>query len=490
MNKYRQHAFLAIISIWFMAPMAMATEISGYIPSELRHRYPDDSFIIKVNDFAKEGMGFSNRFFHDSRQVKIDDQGYFKIELHVPSTYFYIAFEGLYGNGSERQLLTEAYLVKREGHLHMDLSASPLSFSGNLGPLIELQVAINSEIRSKKGKPYGEWESYFDYLVKWHGRVLKSIDRLVNEYIESVDAMGREIVAVNALSRLSSSIFGLVPDWLDRAKKQNLDSVPLYAVYDTIKKGFLHSSPSNEVLLNASGYAGAWLNMNYVSLVMNGHKAKSDTLMITLFEAIEGVSDPLLRDQLLMVYYFLPSYKNADFSKLNEAIDLATNTTVKNHMSRLKVEQLEMPKVKNFAFLDEAGREVSIADFEGKVSVVHFWFNGCVGCRFLADFMDDVIAVYRDYDDVQFIDVNVDKEFERWKDGVASGKYTNPHEINLWTGSVGNRHPLLETYNFVGFPQLMVVNKEGRLVTAKASSLRTNKVEFKDKLSVLIEEHR
>lgn len=490
MNKNKRHVFLAIILNWCVVPIAMATEISGHIPPELRHRYPDDSFTIKVNDFAKEGMGFSNRFFHNSREVKIDDQGHFIIKLDVLSSYFYISFEGLYGNESERQLLTEAYLVKRDGRLHMDLSASPLSLSGDLGRLMELQIGVDSEIGSWKGKPYGEWESYFDYLTGWYGRALKSIDGLVNKFSQSVDETACEIVALNALGRLSSSIFSLVPNWLDHAKTQNLDSVPLYRVYDTVKKSFLQSSPSEGVLLNAVSYARAWLNMNYVCLVMSGFQTKSPSLMMTLFEAVEGVSDALLRDQLLMGYYFLPNYKNADLSKLNDAIDLATSNTVKNHMSRLKAEQLEMPKVKNFIFLDEAGREVSIANFEGKVSVVHFWFNGCSGCRILTELMEDVITAYRNHDDVQFIDVNVDKERQRWIDGAATGEYTNPHEISLWTGPAGNRHPLLETYNFVGFPQLMVVDKEGRLVTAKASSLRSNKVEFKDKLSALIEEHR
>jgi|GEM_PF-5212378 len=490
MNGFHVQRLLTLVVLGLVSTATMAMELSGYIPPGLRYHYPENSFTIKINDFANQGIGFSNRFFHDTREVSIDEKGYFSIQIDVPSTYFYITFEGLYGMEPKRQLLTDPLLVRSDGKLHLDLSVSPLSYAGDLHPLVELQLHMIQKARSNKGKPFDEWESYFDYLVQWHGETLKSLDTLVERYSESVEPIAREIITLNAISQLSSSIVGLLPTWMSRARTQNLDVAPLFSVYDTVSKGFLPLSPSNDALKNSINYAATWLKMNRTDLMLREGVIQPDSVMSELFKRIPSVSDTLLRDRLLLSYYFLPEYKKSDFSNLSIAMELVKDPSVKDLLSGLMADQLDLPMVRNFLFFDDMGREIGISDLKGKLSVVHFWFNGCAGCRIMTDFMEDVIATYGKYEDVQFIGINVDKEKEKWVDGLATGKYSNSREMHLWTGAEGNRHPLLQAYNYVGFPQLMLVDKAGKVITSQASNFRTSRDEFKEKVSALIDEHR
>ena len=65
-----------------------------------------------------------------------------------------------------------------------------------------------------------------------------------------------------------------------------------------------------------------------------------------------------------------------------------------------------------------------------------------------------------------FITVSVDKDQATWKQSILSGKYSAAHSINLFTDGQGDQHPLLKFYNYHGFPQLLVIDKQGKIISA------------------------
>ncbi|MEY8354649.1 TlpA disulfide reductase family protein [Lachnospiraceae bacterium 54-53] len=89
-------------------------------------------------------------------------------------------------------------------------------------------------------------------------------------------------------------------------------------------------------------------------------------------------------------------------------------------------------KIPDISFLDEAGREVSVRDFEGKVTVITFWASWCPDCREELSLVNEFLDIAEDYGEINYILVNkLDNEKETKekageylsRQGIRSGNY-------------------------------------------------------------------
>src|SRR5690606_23063427 len=90
--------------------------------------------------------------------------------------------------------------------------------------------------------------------------------------------------------------------------------------------------------------------------------------------------------------------------------------------------------------------------------------------------------------EVVLVTINVDNSKSKWLQARHSGMYTSKRSIDLFIGEIGHNHPMLKYYAFRGFPQLVVIDKNGRLVTARAPRPISDSgiIEFKQLLDSLL----
>lgn len=138
----------------------------------------------------------------------------------------------------------------------------------------------------------------------------------------------------------------------------------------------------------------------------------------------------------------------------------------------------------DFALLDTLENIVTLKQFEGKIVLLEFMVYGCEGCFNIAPVLHEIEQRFKD-EDVAFISISVDDTSEHFKKGI--GKFTSPTSIPLYTNGEGTNHEIVRHYGIIGYPTLILIDKEGKILASRVPDPRLK--ENKEKLIKLIETH-
>jgi len=246
-----------------------------------------------------------------------------------------------------------------------------------------------------------------------------------------------------------------------------------YFLNDFLSKPILLDTDSN-ILASSAYYADLIYQLEIDKLKFSDAQKKNeygDLIAVpysfgTLYEVFKERYSGKLRDKLINI-----AFQNASKQQM-EAV-LFIDDALKSVKDPYFHQCLQNWKTLNnrafsFSLKDVNGKKYSLNDFKGKLLVLDFWFNGCVHCTELNAFMQPIFARYKNNSDIQFLSVNVDRDDEVWKKGIATKLYTTPDELLLKVGNLGPHDPFLLAYNYDSFPQLMIIGKNGSLVTSNA----------------------
>lgn len=237
------------------------------------------------------------------------------------------------------------------------------------------------------------------------------------------------------------------------------------------KRDLLQLSPLQQQLQTQSYYYSDMLMAKEVLAARMDNSTVSDKRnkrfsFGDLHRRIQGRYDGELRDKLMMIAFYFYGNMKADSGEFEQLVsNESQNNVFQDAIRRFKERRSDGVMVYPFELEDEAGKTHRLADYKGKVLILDFWFTGCAGCASLAKKLKPMIASYRGREDIRFITVNVDGRKASWLKGLASGKYTSDDEVNLSTGDLGVQHPMIRHYNIMSYPQLIIVSKEGKLIT-------------------------
>ncbi|GAB2612138.1 TlpA family protein disulfide reductase [Belliella aquatica] len=123
-------------------------------------------------------------------------------------------------------------------------------------------------------------------------------------------------------------------------------------------------------------------------------------------------------------------------------------------------------QVPEYPFLNEAGEEVSLRDFEGKIVLLNIWMTGCSACKFFNE--DHFIRLkerYGEDKEVVLLALSLDRNEKIWKRSREMGTYAPDDTMHLWTGLSTNptAHPYLSYFNISSAPQLQLIDQAGKL---------------------------
>lgn len=80
--------------------------------------------------------------------------------------------------------------------------------------------------------------------------------------------------------------------------------------------------------------------------------------------------------------------------------------------------------------------------------------------------MKPVVAKFKNNPKVEFVSVSIDKDKMAWLKSVASGKYTDPDGINVYTSGLGASYSLIEKYFISSYPTVFILKNENVFSTA------------------------
>ncbi|MBX9734197.1 MAG: TlpA family protein disulfide reductase [Chitinophagaceae bacterium] len=120
-----------------------------------------------------------------------------------------------------------------------------------------------------------------------------------------------------------------------------------------------------------------------------------------------------------------------------------------------------------FTMTNANGGETSIRDLQDKVIVIDFWFTGCTACVMMSKVLREVKKSIGENKELVFMSISVDEEKEQWLKSVAMDIYTENDNINLYTNGEGIEHRLIKAYNIMGYPHLIIVGKNNKLISGK-----------------------
>lgn len=130
----------------------------------------------------------------------------------------------------------------------------------------------------------------------------------------------------------------------------------------------------------------------------------------------------------------------------------------------------------NFSAPNPEGKNVSLKESLGKVTIIDFWASWCGPCR--AE-NPNVVALYNEFHSkgLNIIGVSLDKDAAKWKEAIAKDKLAWTHVSNLkfWDDAIAKR------YNVKSIPATFILDASGNIV---AKDLRG--AELKAKIAELL----
>jgi len=120
----------------------------------------------------------------------------------------------------------------------------------------------------------------------------------------------------------------------------------------------------------------------------------------------------------------------------------------------------------DFTLNDMDGRAVSLSALKGKVVFIDFWATWCVPCIASMPKTHELMAPFKDRDDIVFLNVNIQDETARWKNFVTKEKMPG---VNLFADK-DQSDLLFKNFNFSGIPHFVLIDKEGNIMDANADN--------------------
>ncbi|WP_313420023.1 TlpA family protein disulfide reductase [Sphingobacterium multivorum] len=452
-----------IIIILLLLPFIQLSGKTTISAKIVEKRVNKGKVYLEVN---KEYLVGFHSFYASNFSKSLDSSGEFRFEVDDPADVYYIDiyFEdeqgrrlGLFRGGN-------LLLVQRNSIINLEITGSGLFFGKTNAPLIQYQATLATIW--PKGRSEGSMnKEAFDFSIDALKLCLDRLDSVSKNHTE-IPCDIRQQLAFNYKCYHIKALMNSI-SW----KAYNRKNGTLQNVYaeEALKKMRINM-PSNlwsdktRLLYNYIDLCYLY-NINSLQIERKFFVKGSDRLLL---ERIKKSYRGYLLEQLLLTFYldYSRKYNSVAYLEGDGILKEIKDVDLIRVVKKSKNNSGKGAKVYPFIFKDTLGHDITSESLKGNVLLVEFWFNGCQPCIYLSRALKDILATYEGKEKIKQVTVNVDKDFSTFVAGVRTGDYTSPKTLDLHIGPDGYQHEMLIKYNYYGFPQLMLIDRDGNLVSA------------------------
>lgn len=175
----------------------------------------------------------------------------------------------------------------------------------------------------------------------------------------------------------------------------------------------------------------------------------------------------------------LTLFLSADLEKLNRQkdVDAAMNSIYKsqtdsNYRKYITNRYQQLTALKDnmdapdFLVEDEAGHNVNLASFKGKVIYMDFWFAACGPCHALFGLLKPVKEHFKGNNNVVFLTISVDDK-DVWKKALAKYSLVG---YQVFTQNKGREHSIISDYKVAAYPTTYLIGANGKFFKVRPSN--------------------
>jgi peroxiredoxin len=172
----------------------------------------------------------------------------------------------------------------------------------------------------------------------------------------------------------------------------------------------------------------------------------------------------LLLENFLMRQYLTAEEITSYFAKIDKSLlNTKSAKNIKKVLDAIKNDpaaKVEVGgKAPDFSAKNPEGKEVSLKESMGKVTIIDFWASWCGPCR---GENPNVVALYKELHakGLNIIGVSLDKDAAKWKEAIAKDGLVWPQISNLkfWD------EPIAKQYNVESIPATFILDAKGVIV--------------------------
>lgn len=436
-----------------------------------------DTIKVQVTNYLSrrsEGTDLQNDF----QTELLTQDGHFNIELPPMEKPGYVTVYAARNDNRNTRIenvqILESYLIEPGDSIHIHFFEKKMQFSGRGSAKYRCQYRISEQrnllftkFHLDQTKDTGFIISHINLSneVAFSQASIKSGKELLNNYKDSLDKLTYEILNYDIVGSSGLWVvknFSLAEE-AAKYKSLSVDSVELF-----YKRHF--SNPNTHLpISNNLIYSMYYPHFLLKKIILDSFTIrKRDFDAASYYNAVKAKYNGIVRECLLST--ILVTYAQKGLGDVTNSLQDAYST-FKDEGYKRRVEMLINNKgaaFYDFHLPDTNGSIKSLQDFKGKVLLLDFWFTGCGNCRRLHTAMSGVEAAFKNNPDVVFASVSIDRDINTWKNTVKGGQYCSPSYVNLYTDGKGAEHELIKRYNIFGYPTILVIGKDGKLISSPA----------------------
>ncbi len=456
--------------------------------SDKNSEYPDFSIHGKItgikNHVQNVTLSVFNQYFRSRHKLDAID-----VKKTVERGRFLTSYSGI-TNGLAYMILQfdslnidqlyGFFLVEKKDNILIDINKDNIQFSGEGADKYNCQIELNKCSYDDLSSEFKSIDKKIDYSNTYQrlarqSEILDSIDALkknvIKKYSFRLSPDIRNILIADAYAKNKMELFRY---FLLSSTTEKSEREMLFKFYQNYIKPLPEDTTNSSLLHRSALYTDYLFQLRRIKFILENKYVENGARLVDINPTFENFFAFInthyggpLKDKLIATLfsesYTLGQFKGADTFSF-KAIHSMKYEPYKKIVEDISHSKTRGAKAFNFELIDSTGKTIQLSDFRGKVIVVDFWFTGCKACIDLAKNMLPVYKHFQDKSDVVFVSISVDEKINRWKQSLKSGIYTHLENIVLYTNGLGIKHPLVRFYQLIGFPQLMLIDKEGKIL--------------------------
>ncbi len=216
----------------------------------------------------------------------------------------------------------------------------------------------------------------------------------------------------------------------------------------------------------------------FVEQAFNSQDKTSQSPFLYRYNSFKKNYTGIIKDKVVLINFYRGKIASQDLNLVyKDAIAKTTDPLYKQAL--IELINTKIGPAFPFQLQDKDGKIHRLSDYKGKLVVMDFWYTGCINCIVLGKKLKPIIDDFKINPNVAFISVSIDgdKHKDIWLKSLKDEIYSSKDQINLLTQ--GKNSEIIKHYNIMGYPQLLVISKEGNIITLRPPDPREDPLKFK-----------